>query len=68
MLTNIHDPQEGYFYNEQGNMIKPQTVADYNHHMGYVVKGDKMANGYSISCQTWKWEKKLFSICSILSF
>jgi hypothetical protein len=27
-----------------------------------------MANGYSISCQTWKWEKKLFSICSILSF
>ena len=45
MLTNIHNaPEEGNFCNEGGKAIKPQTVKDYNHHMGYVDKGDRMAN------------------------
>jgi len=44
ILTNIHSaPAEGNFCNEGGKAIKPQIVMDYNHHMGYVDKGDKMA-------------------------
>jgi hypothetical protein len=35
-------------------------MEDYNRHMGYVDKGDKMANSCSISCSTWKWTTKLF--------
>jgi len=61
MLTNIHSaPVEGNFCNEGGKAIKPQIVMDYNHHMGYVDKGDRMANNYSISQRTFKWTKKLF--------
>jgi len=61
MLTNIHNaPAEGNFCNEGGKAIKPQIVKDYNHHMGYVDKGDRMANSYSISHRTFKWTKKLF--------
>ena len=33
---------------------------DYNHHMSYVDKGDRMAKSYSISRRTFKWTKKLF--------
>jgi len=41
MLTNIHSaPAEGNFCNEGGKVIKPQIVMGYNHHMGYVDKGD----------------------------
>lgn len=61
MLTKIHDPpQEGNFRDEQGNAIKLETVVDYERHMGYVDKGDRIANSYSISCWTWKWKNKLF--------
>jgi len=61
MLTNIHNaPSEGNFCNAGGKVIKPQIVMDYNHHMGYVDKGDRMANSYSISWCTFKWTKKLF--------
>ena len=28
--------------------------------MGYMDKGDRMANSYSINCRTLKWMKKLF--------
>jgi hypothetical protein len=35
-------------------------VEDYNWHMGYVDKSDRMGNSYSISRHTWKWTKKLF--------
>ena len=34
-------------------------MADYNRHMGYVDKGDRMAETYSINCRTWKWTKIL---------
>jgi len=58
---NIHDPPaEGNFCDNNGKAIKPQIVADYNHHMGYVVKTDRMANSYSINRCTWKWTKQLF--------
>ena len=61
MLMNIHSsPAEGNFCNEGGKAIKPQIVTDYNQHMGYVDKGDRMANSYSISRCTFKWTKKLF--------
>ena len=61
MLTNTHSaPAEGNFYNEGGKAIKPQVVMDYNHHMSYVDKGDRMAKSYSISRRTFKWTKKLF--------
>jgi hypothetical protein len=61
MLTNIHSPpQEGNFHDEQGTAIKPEIVVDCKRHMGYVDKGDRMANSHSISCQTCKWMKKLF--------
>ena len=39
---------------------KPQTVIDYNHHMRYMDKGNRMAISYSISCRTFKRIKKLF--------
>jgi hypothetical protein len=61
ILTNIHDPPaEGNFCDSNGKAIKPQIVADYNCHMGYVDKGDRMANSYSTNRRTWKWTKKLF--------
>jgi hypothetical protein len=37
-----------------------QIVAGYNRHMGYVDKGDRLANSYYINRRTWKWTKKLF--------
>jgi hypothetical protein len=61
MLTNMHyPPAEGNFCDQHGNAIKPAIVADYNAHMGYVDKADRMANSYSISRRTWKWTNKLF--------
>ena len=61
MLTNIHNaPAEGNFCNERGKAIKLQIVIAYNHHMGYVDKGDRMANSYSTSRCTFKWTQKLF--------
>ena len=61
MLTNIYnDPAEGNFCNEGGKAIKLQIVMDYNHHKGYVDKGDRKANSYSISQHTLEWTKKLF--------
>ena len=60
-FMNIHDvPVEVNFCNEGGKAIKPQTVIDYNHHMRYVDKGDRMANSYSISWRTFKWTRKFF--------
>jgi hypothetical protein len=61
ILTNIHDPPAaGNFRDCNGKAIKPQIVADYNSHMGYVDKGDIMANSYSTNRRTWKWKKKFF--------
>ena len=61
MLMNIDSsPAEGNFCNGGGKAIKLQIVIDYNQHMGYVDKGDRMANSYFISRRTFKRMKKLF--------
>ena len=61
ILTNIHDaPIQGNFCDNNGMAIKPHIVADYNCHMGYIDKGDRMANSYYIKHCTWKQTKELF--------
>jgi hypothetical protein len=61
MLMNMHNPPaKGNFCDKHGNTLKPVIIQDYNQHMGYVDKSDRMTNTYSISRQTWKWTKKLF--------
>jgi hypothetical protein len=60
-LTNVHNtPAEDNFCDGKGSALKPLIEADYNRHMGYVDKGDRMVNSYSISRRTYKWTKKLF--------
>jgi hypothetical protein len=39
---------EGSFCDENGNALKPQIVQGHDQHMGYVDKGDRMTNSYSI--------------------
>ena len=54
-LTNIHELQEaGKFCVESRNALKPAIVEDYNGHVGYIDKSDRMAYSYSISHCTWK--------------
>jgi hypothetical protein len=62
VLTNMHNPPatEGNFCDKHGNTLKLQTVQDYNQHIGYFGKGDRMTNRYSIQWQTWKWTKTFF--------
>ena len=61
VLTNMHPPPvEGNFVDESGHAVKPHVIEDYNTHMGYVDKSDRMANSYGIARRTWKWTKKLF--------
>jgi len=55
-----HPPAEGNFCHDHGNALKPAIRQDYNEHVGYVNKSDRMMNTYSISRRTWKWTKKLF--------
>jgi hypothetical protein len=44
ILTNIHDaPAESNFCDTKGKALKPQIVRDYNHHMCYVDKEERMA-------------------------
>ena len=40
--------------------MKPQIVARYNWHMGYVNISDQMANSYLMFRRTFKWTMKLF--------
>jgi hypothetical protein len=62
MLTDMHNPPaEGNFCDKKGNAQKPAVVEDYNRDMGYVYKGERMADSYTISGCTWKWTKKLSS-------
>ena len=44
ILTSVHDaPAEGNFCDNNEEVIKPQIVADYNRHVGYI-RGDRMTN------------------------
>jgi hypothetical protein len=51
---------DGNFRDEAGNAVKPHVTEDYNAHMGFVDKYDRMVNSYGIARRTWKWTKKLF--------
>jgi len=53
-------PEEGNFCGESKRAVKPQIVARYNWHMGYVDISDQMANSYSMCRRTCKWTTKLF--------
>jgi len=53
-------PEEGNFCDESKRAVKPQIVAQYNRHMGYVDISDQMANSYSMCRRTFKWTTKLF--------
>jgi hypothetical protein len=52
----------GNFSDNNGKAIKQQILADYNRHMGYVDKGDRMAISCSINRRTWKWTKEIFHL------
>ena len=61
LLTNMDpSPEEGNFCGESKQAVKPQIVARYNWHMGYVDISDRMANSYSMCRRTFKWTTKLF--------
>jgi hypothetical protein len=56
MSTNTHnDSTEGNFCNSNWEDIKPQIVADYSHQRGFVGKGNRITNSYSICRRTLKW-------------
>ena len=43
VLTNMHTPPvEGNFCDESGRAVKPRVIQDYNTHVGYVDKSDRM--------------------------
>jgi hypothetical protein len=61
VLTNMHSPPvDGNFRDESGRTVKPHVIEDYNAHMGFVDKSDRMVNSYGIARRTWKRTKKLF--------
>ena len=49
VLTNMDPPpEEGNFCDDSKRAVKPQIVARYNQHMGYVDNSDHMAKSYSM--------------------
>jgi hypothetical protein len=53
ILTKMHrPPAEGSFHDKHGKAQKPVIVEDYSHHVGYIDRGDRMANSYSVSVRT----------------
>jgi hypothetical protein len=61
MLTNMDPPlEEGNFCDDSKQAVKPQIVAQYNWHMGYVDISDRTANSHSMCQRTFKWTTKLF--------
>jgi hypothetical protein len=47
-------------YAQSGNTIKPHTMEEYNHHIGYMANMQKTANNHSIRYCMFNWMKKLF--------
>lgn len=52
--------QQGSFYDERINKLKPNIVEHYNEHMGYADQIQWIANNYWMSQHTFKWMTKLF--------
>jgi hypothetical protein len=60
ILTNIYRlPTEGNFCEKPGKDKEVVTTKDYGWQMGYVDKGERMANSDSVSQRTWKVDKNL---------
>ena len=56
ILTNMDTPsEEGNICDDSKRAVKPQIVARYNGHMGYVDISDRMANNFSMCRRTFKW-------------
>jgi len=53
-------PEEGNFCDDSKRAMKPQVVARYNRHMGYVDNSDRMPNSYAMCWRNFKWTTKLF--------
>ena len=49
-------PEEGNFCDDSKLAVKPQIVARYNRHMGYI----NISDCYSMCRRTFKWTTKLF--------
>jgi hypothetical protein len=49
-------PLEGNFCDEHGKAMQPAMIQNYNRHVRYVDKYDRMIKSYSIS----RWTKKPF--------
>jgi len=45
------------FVTNMGKLKRPVIGEEYSQHMGFVDKGDRMANSYSSSLRTRKWKK-----------
>ncbi|PSN39855.1 hypothetical protein C0J52_21000 [Blattella germanica] len=57
LLTNMHNPPaSGHFVGDDGFAPKPLVIENYNTHMGYVDKSDRVTNSYGISHLTWNFE------------
>jgi hypothetical protein len=55
MLSNIHpSPANGNFRDQYGYAIRPHIVEQYNTHMGYVDKSDRMSNSHGLCLRTCK--------------
>jgi hypothetical protein len=55
ILVNMHAPLvEGIFTDGSGHAVKPCVIEDYNAHMGFMDKSDRMVDSYGIACRTWK--------------
>jgi hypothetical protein len=61
-------PVEGNFTDESGQAIRPHVVEDYNAHMGYVDKSDRMVNSYGTARRMCKWTKKPFFHLTDMTF
>ena len=62
--VDIHDPpSEGNFRDEHGNAIKPAIVSNYNRHMGYVDKTDRMASAIRPAVEHGSGLRNSFSTC-----
>jgi hypothetical protein len=60
---NTHRPPvEDNFYD------KPVICEDCIQHMGYIDKGDRMANSFSLGWGTWKWKKIFFHLLDLTAF
>jgi hypothetical protein len=60
VLMNMHSPPvDGNFRDESGHAVKHQVTEDYNAHMGFLDKSDRMVNSYGIARRTLEMDKEI---------